>query len=292
MTIQQMILASGGAAAAPQIQFKVYGAGGGTGTNFSSTYNLHSGGNGGYVQGTFAAVPVGTVFYIGVGQGGISEKTYTDPSRYNGGARPGNGQYWAGSGGGATHITTFPHTQQLSSLNTLTSGILLVAGAGGGGGNGSRGGAGGGTQGQSANAAGYQYGNRTGGSGGGQNSGAIPDTYGTAGSFGRGGYSNQNLCGGGGAGWYGGSGGQNSTGGGGGSSYVSTNNHTGLGVLTNTANTTGGGRAGGSGSEGGESGSGPGTGTNGQNGVVEIYKNGILDQTFNYTGSIQSYTVS
>ena len=274
MTIQQMLLASGSAGGATvQIEFRLYGAGGGYGSNWSNTGNSFAGGSGGYCQGTFLAVPVGTVFYIGVGQGGMQHTSgyATDPARYNGGARPGNGQYPGGSGGGASHITTFPHTTTLDGLSGLTSGIILVVGAGGGGGNCSRGGNGGGATGGTAPSP--QFSGRAGGQGGTQTGGQH--TYpGVSGIFGRGMASNQNLAGGGGGGWYGGGGGDNSTGGGGGSSYVSTNNHAGLGVLTNTANNASQGMGAGSNSE------------------VLIYKNGSYHQTFYYTGSIQSYTVT
>ena len=64
MPIQQMMLGGGGAGDDDLIQFKVYGAGGGLGTAVSNSSNVHSGGDGGYTQGTFTVVPAGTVFYI------------------------------------------------------------------------------------------------------------------------------------------------------------------------------------------------------------------------------------
>ena len=267
-----MLLASGsGSDPTVQIQFRVYGAGGGNGSNWSNTGDPFNGGRGGYVQGTFLAVPVGTVFYIVVGQNGAQHTSgyATDPARYNGGARPGNGQYPGGSGGGATHIALV--TGLLASLSSQQNQVILVAGAGGGGGNCSRGANGGGLSGLDAPSP--QFSNRAGGEGGTQ-TGGRHSYPGVSGIFGRGMASNQNLAGGGGGGWYGGGGGDNSTGGGGGSSYVSTNNHFGTGALTNTANNASSGNSAGVGGE------------------VQIYKNGSYHQSFGYTGSVQTYTVT
>ena len=270
------------------VTFKVFGAGGGPGNNYSNNGNPHHGGDGGYSEGTLLSVLSGTTFYIVVGQGGVSQTGNTQPARYNGGAKAGNGNFWGGSGGGASHVATA--TGILSSLSGNTSAVIIVAGGGGGGGNCSVGGDGGGTSGLSANATGTQFFNRVGGQPGTQSAGGNANYGGIVGAFGVGGYSNQNLAGGGGGGWYGGGGGNNSTGGGGGSGYVGFSASGGLPALTSTTMTTGGGSQGGQGS-GGLSGNNQSNGTPGTNGKIEVYRNGSIDTTYNYTGGVQTFTV-
>tara|TARA_R100001443_G_scaffold41208_1_gene54629 strand:- start:101 stop:976 length:876 start_codon:yes stop_codon:yes gene_type:complete len=291
MPIQQMMLGGGAGGDNIAIQFKVYGAGGGLGSAYSGTSDSHSGGDGGYTQGTFTVVPAGTVFYIVVGQGGISQTPGSRTYRYNGGAVGSKGGFYGGSGGGATHVALV--TGELSSLSSQTNQVILVAGGGGGGGNNSIGGDGGGTSGQSVSGSSQgQFMDRTGGAGGTQIGGGVSVGSGAVnGSFGKGGYTVENLNGGGGGGWYGGGGYQNSTGGGGGSGYVSTQSFS-WGSLTNTLNQQGNGKSGGidnGGPPGG--GSGPSNGTPAENGQVLVYRNGVLDTTFNYTGSVQTFTV-
>ena len=270
--------------------FKVWGPGGGCGTNYSNVNRSHGGGNGGYAEGTLVAVPNGTTFYIVPGEGGISQTGSTHPARYNGGARAGNGNYYGGSSGGATHVATA--TGLLSTLSGNTGAVVIVAGGGGGGGNTSHGGDGGGNVGETESTS-TQYGNRTPGNGGTQSAGGSVGSYGgVSGSFGQGGYSNQNLAGVGGGGWYGGSGGNNSTAGGGGSGYVGYTGDAGNGIpaLTSTTNTQGGGSLGGIG-QGGGTGNQQSSGTEGIDGKVEVWANGVLHTTFLMLFSVQTFTV-
>jgi len=276
------------------IEFRAYGAGGGPGNNYSGTGQtpLAKGGDGGYAQGTLTSVSPGETFYIVVGEAGtvIQGVTAVPPNTYNGGGRGSSG-YYGGSGGGATHVAT--NTGVLTSQVNTQGNVILVAGGGGGGGNCSHGGAGGGTNGEQP-ASSTQYSNRTGGLGGTQTAGGAPYNSGSiGGSFGLGGYSTLNLTGGGGGGWYGGGTGENSAGGGGGSGYIGFTGTANLSALTSATLT-----------QGGHTGSGgflsPNSNTSNTaptiqqaslNGYVEVYKNGVLDSTFNYTGTVQTYTV-
>lgn len=272
------------------IQFRVYGAGGGGGNNYSGGAVRSDGGDGGYAQGEITGVPQGTTFRISVGKGGeiISGGSLI---LYGGGARPGNGNFYGGQGGGATAV----YLTNASDLRFATqSEVIIVAGGGGGGGNDSFGGHGGGNEGENANTTGAQFSNRTGGLRGTQTAGGASNYGGSSTGFGLGAYSNQNLAGGGGGGWYGGSGGNNSTGGGGGSGYVGFTGATGnsgpVGQLLNVTNTVAGGSPGGLGNTSTTRNS-AGNATNGTHGKVDIYVNGSFNQTLNYTGAVQTVTI-
>ncbi len=261
------------------IKFFARGAGGGGGSNYSGGAN-GLGGSGGLAEGTLLAVPVGTTFYVMVGEGGGVGPGGT---AYGGGAQPGNGSFYGGVGGGATsvHLT---NTELNQLYSTRTTAVIIVAGGGGGGGNTSYGGSGGGTVGLSANATGVQFQGRTGGAGG----SATP----TSAFFGQGdnGASPQNLAGGGGGGWGGGGGGANSTGGGGGSGYTgfAGNGTLSLPALTSVSMTTGGGSAGGLGQQ---TLTGNNPGSPGTNGELEIWRDGVFWQTLSYTGAMQTLTI-
>ena len=194
------------------ITIKVWGAQGGSGGYWSSSY-CGTGGKGGYATGTLS-VTAGNSVYVYVGGQGESHSSCSERMRqsdpleggWNGGG-DGDYGYSGGGGGGATDIRYG---------GTGISNRVIVAGGGGGHGNAgnstqlSNGGAGGGTSGQTmANST--QYSNRTPGTGATQSSGN---------SDGAGSEGIQNLTGGGGGGYYGGGAGANSTGGGGGSGYI------------------------------------------------------------------------
>lgn len=272
------------------IEFRVYGAGGGPGSNYSgnsapSVTPRSKGGDGGYAQGTLAGVIPGTVFYIVVGQAGsvVTGQSALPPNTFNGGGR-GSSNFYGGLGGGASHVAT--NTGVLTTHASNTGNVIIVAGGGGGGGNVSWGGDGGGANGQTP-ATSTQFQNRSPGSGASQNSGGGGNS-----AFGIGGYTNTNLTGGGGGGWYGGGTGANSTGAGGGSGYVGFTGQGNIPALTNVTITQGGHTA-----SGGYISPNSSTGNtqptvlqNSVNGKIEVYKNGALDTTFNYTGAVQTYT--
>ena len=263
---------------AKDVTFFARGGGGGGGSNYSGGAN-GLGGNGGLAEGTLLNVQIGTVFYVMVGEGGGIGPGGT---AYGGGAQPGNGNFYGGTGGGATSVHII-NNSELSTLFNSQANVVIVGGGGGGGGNTSYGGSGGGTSGLSANATGVQFGSRTGGAGGGPSPTSL--------SFGQGGFTGQNLAGGGGGGWQGGGGGANSTGGGGGSGYAGFAGNAGLSLpaLSSTSQTVGGGSTGGLGQQtltGNNPGS-PGTG-----GSLVVFLNGVFSQTFNYTGAMQTLTIA
>ena len=179
------------------IDFKLWGAGGGSG-NKQCGSSSNNGGAGGFVSGTLLGYTSGTLnIYVGAG-GSLGVV-----SNYGGGGPGGDGD--SGSGGGATYIY-------------LGSTLLMVAGAGAG---------------QGA-PGGYPNGiDSCAGSGGTQTAGGIgcPGGYGgggggyTSGSFLQGGQGAGCNGGGGGSGYYGGGGGSGDCGscpgatGGGGSGY-------------------------------------------------------------------------
>jgi type II secretory pathway pseudopilin PulG len=190
------------------IQIECWGAQGGNGNPYSTTY-ASSGGKGGYSKGNLAVTP-GTILNIYVGGQGTtlasspSSSTVQAPGGWNGG---GTGtRYGMSGGGGASDVR-----QAGNSLNDR----IIVAGGGGGGGNAnsppelSNGGGGGGLQAETVDAA-TQNGGRSPGSPASQNSGTL----------GVGDDTTQNLSGGGGGGYRGGGVGGNGAGGGGGSGYI------------------------------------------------------------------------
>lgn len=191
---------------------------------------LHSGGNGGRVQGTITVTP-GQVLQINVGgQGGAGSANAGGTGGFNGGAQGAvfPSSYSGGGGGGASDIRVAPYA--------LTDRVAIAGGGGGGAYNYStadydRGGPGGGTSGGTGYG-GNAQGGQGAGTGGTQSAGGIGGTYsgyctasnGTLGVGGAGGTCN-NSGGGGGGGFYGGGGGVWS-GGGGGSSFLSGGTHT------------------------------------------------------------------
>lgn len=201
------------------ITIEAWGAQGGAGFPFTTTYS-QAGGKGGYATGTLSVTP-GQTLYVNVGEQGVSANNNYNGSGgpnaggYNGG---GTGSSGGGGGGGASHVAS-----SSGILSAQAPGnVYLVAGAGGGGvwtncneGTDTEGGAGGGTTGAPTPTA--ACGNIP-GSPGTQSAGG---SYG--GSFGQGGdfdpASTNDLAGGGG-GWYGGGSGSVNQVGGGGSSYT------------------------------------------------------------------------
>ena len=286
---------SGAVGGSGDIEFRVWGAGGGGGSNYSNQWALNSlrgdGGDGGYAVGTLAGAGSlsGTTFYIQVGKGGENIEGGST-ILFGGGARPGNGQFYGGQGGGASGV--FLTNSELKNLSGSTGDVIIVAGGGGGGGNGSHGGHGGGNEGENANTSGAQFSGRTGGLRGTQSAGGGTGGHpiGSYAGFGVGSWSNENLAGGGGGGWYGGSGGDNSTGAGGGSGYVGFTGSGSIPALTSTTNTVAAGSSGGVGNTS-TTGDTAGNATDGTDGKVEVYVNGSLSATFNYTGGMQSFTV-
>lgn len=197
------------------------------------------GGKGGYSKGTLTLTSRTTLYIVVGGQGGTTTGVTTNGG-YNGG---GYSVAYGAGGGGATHIATA--TGLLSSLNSNTGSVLLVAGGGGGdaGRSGRDGGAGGGANMNGGDGysgcGGLGYGGTTtaGGSGG-RNA--------TAGTFGQGGVQtawSSNGGGGGGGGYYGGGGGGNDyssysdnddSSGGGGSGYANTSKLTSISGTSGT----------------------------------------------------------
>lgn len=277
------------------IEFRVWGAGGGGGSNYSNRWAIQGlradGGDGGYSVGTLvgAGSLSGTTFYIQVGKGGENIQGGAN-ILFGGGTKPGNGSFYGGQGGGASGV--FLANNELKNLSSNTGNVIIVAGGGGGGGNGSHGGHGGGNEGEDAATSGTQFSGRAGGLRGTQSGpgGPGPHPVGGLANFGLGGWSSENLAGGGGGGWFGGSGGDNSTGAGGGSGYVGFSGSGSLPALTSTTNTVAGGSAGGVGNTS-TTGNTAGNATDGTDGKVEVWIGGSLSTTFNYTGSMQSFTV-
>jgi hypothetical protein len=219
-----VVLVTAGQAQGQQIVAKLWGAAGGAMRCCYQTHCVqHSSPAGGYVRAALGNIPVGTVLFIYVGQGGRADSA---APTFGGGGPAGSGG--GGSGGGASFVSIMQDPDEANRDK-----VLIVAGGGGGGvtsaviaGPGSGGGwigigapnggsggigAGGGTQvvGGSAGTGGY-------GGGG---------TAGTGGGFLRGGAGMSCKGSGGGGGFYGGGGGHGDCGdcsggiGGGGSSH-------------------------------------------------------------------------
>ena len=195
-------------------KIEVWGAQGGS---YNSTYY---GGYGGYAV-SYLNVRIQTKIYVNVGAqgaGGVPNSAIT--AAYNGG---GGAQSWSdgnekrSGGGGATHIASEPG--QIFELNDRRETIYIVAGGGGGaqvnsaiiGTDHSIGGHGGGVTGMAAT-----LGNTPPGGGGTQIAGGTSDSWGSDGTFGKGG-EGTNASGGGG-GYYGG--GSANRGAGGGSGFI------------------------------------------------------------------------
>ena len=263
---------------------KLWGASGGS-TNYQSCGNTTNGGAGGYVKVTTLSNTTftpGNMFYIYVGQGGIS----------NGGSNPSSGGFGGGGasyaggcdGGGASYI--FYNGPQGSGT------LLLVAGGGAGG---QQGGAGGGSTGANGSTgAPYGYGGTQsgGGSGGSDGFGGGGSSAGN-GDYLQGGVGMSCKGSGGGGGYYGGGGGPGDCGacavnggGGGGSSYINGSYfntvYNDQGQSNNTVSTNASSDTDWNGSAG--NGSGVVTGTNG---YIVIYLNNTK-YTFSYTGAVQT----
>lgn len=205
---------------------EVWGAAGGG-------WGSHDPADGGYSSGQ-VKLTKGQTLYICVGGSGYDlSQNHGHETGYNGGV-----SYSSGGSGGATHIATANGV--LSSLNTLRSSVLIVAGGGGSNGYWGGVGRGGGLEGEGGADTHNNTTYATYDLGGKQNSSG---SVGTPGGFGYGGVGyNRGGCGGG--GWYGGSGaGKNGTnyysGGGGGSGYI--------GGVTNGVTVVGGGASSGDG---------------------------------------------
>jgi hypothetical protein len=203
-----------------QASFDVQGAGGGPGSNVSS-----SGGFGGHLQASLSVVH-GATYDIAVAVAGTAGTSGGAGAGGTPGGGPGSafcpGVCFSGGGGGGTSIVG-------SGDLTVPADWLLVAGGGGGGGAGAAvgGGAGGGTAGGNGPVCGGSGGDQTGASGSGT------QLNGTAAASGGGG-------GGGGGGDWGGAGAPNTCGGGGGSGFITSGALAGSGFQTasNTGNGT------------------------------------------------------
>lgn len=126
-----------GKGAGSQVDFKIWGAGGGSGTqNRSATsyhtntfYNVKEGGAGGFVEASFT-IPGGTDLLLSVGGGGIGGLLGGNPSDaiggYNGG---GGGTYtsYDASGGGGGYSGVF-----IGSQKTQAAALIIAPGGGGG----------------------------------------------------------------------------------------------------------------------------------------------------------------
>ena len=218
-----------------EYKLETWGAQGGMAVPYDSSYSTYIGGYGGYSNGSIRFYK-GQKDYINVGGQGktLLEKGGTISGGYNGGGKATGSDGYAtisesfGSGGGATHISTF--SGQLSTLSNMRSSILIVSGGGGGGdyyNNADKyisrgtGGTGGGINGMGSTdifrlAAGKVNGDRVPFSAvGGTQTGSVSlESSSLNGSFGQGG----NSYAGGGGGFYGGTSGW--FGGGGGSGYI------------------------------------------------------------------------
>jgi hypothetical protein len=189
------------------VHLEAWGAVGGESSSCTGGPNPEfDGGLGGYASGDLDVVPGQTLYiYVG-GKGGLG---FDGPNEggWNGG---GNGGQWGAGGGGASDVRT--------SLNNLSSRVL-VAGGGGGGNTGcpnhGTGGDGGGLQ-ADPGLGFYGYNPGLGGS---QVSGGAAGYNGQGGSLGLGGSTESYHFAGGGGGYYGG-GSAYAAGGGGGSSYI------------------------------------------------------------------------
>lgn len=211
-----------------RVEFKIWGAGGGAGTDGGWGYGS-PGGPGGFTFATLDAAVPGTVYYIVVGQGGAQNGGGT----YGGGAAAtGNNSdnRYSGAGGGYSGIFT---------SNTITQGnALLIAGAGGGGGSsrasgpGNAGGGGGGLVGVDGSSTfnskfGYRGRGGTQSAAGANASSDSPNVTPAQGALQGGTTRTNSYGGGGGGGYYGGSGGGYSegltmAGGAGGSGFITT----------------------------------------------------------------------
>ena len=197
-------------------KLEVWGAQGGS---YNSTY---FGGYGGYSTGIIFVTDLNP-FYINVGEagiGGIPGPTKINET-YNGGGGStshSDSNEKRASGGGATHIA-YASGELFRLSDTASTNVIIVAGGGGGAQVNSAilstaysyGGHGGGYIGGSAT------GKTPNGTGGTQLAGGEGDSWGSAGSFGKGGFGSNSS--GGGGGWYGGSSGARS-GGAGGSGFI------------------------------------------------------------------------
>jgi hypothetical protein len=204
---------------------KIWGAGGGMGSNDGFDTGTSYGGGGGFVGGTFNTTT--SSFILRVGQGGSFTNRNTgamvSTAAFGGGGTATNyvdGNWNCGAGGGLSGIFVTSVSQGNS---------VLIAGGGGGGGNyrnassGASGGAGGGTNAQGASSGGGGGTQTAGGAG----SGGASIGSSVAGSALQGGSlsSTSTMGGGGGGGYYGGGtgiyvGSNQATAGGGGSGYV------------------------------------------------------------------------
>ena len=121
-----------------EYKLETWGAQGGMAVPYDSSYSTYIGGYGGYSNGSIRFYK-GQKDYINVGGQGktLLEKGGTISGGYNGGGKATGSDGYAtisesfGSGGGATHISTF--SGQLSTLSNMRSSILIVSGGGGGG---------------------------------------------------------------------------------------------------------------------------------------------------------------
>ena len=300
------------------VQIKIWGAGGGYG-NYAGT-DGENGGPGGYSTATFLATS-GTILSIFVGQGGGNRTSGGNPNGGNGGEGGGGGSY-GGKGGGFTGVFTGSQTwANLQSASISSSNALIIAGSGGGGcyyQGGAGGGYGGGiTGGVGMNRVGGGDGTAGGNGGGGSSSsggsaGVGNSGSGTAGSLYKGGASYIATAGGpgggGGAGWYGGGGAGNTAssnaGGGGGGSGMIASITSGTSLPSGIISVSGNSYISQTGTEtsapnnsdsdyvsgiatGGISSS----GTNGGNGLIVIYIDGIKT-VYSYTGNVQTITIN
>ena len=198
---------------------QVWGAQGATG---NSSYNIGTGGKGGYTYGYTQIVNTADPLYVVVGGVGTSGAEYGTTECYAHSRYAGynGGGYGQSGGGGATHIAKVSGLLNTLASHSNNGNILLVAGGGGGPDNNGTGGYGGGLTGGTGSA-----GSGTSGTGGKTNGNSGTGGSGIGnGSFGQGGNigtTSNDSAGGGGGGWYGGgsSNTDKSASGGGGSSW-------------------------------------------------------------------------
>ena len=192
----------------------------------SDSYSAYYGGKAGYSYYNLT-ITQGLLLYVCAGECLNSGSDVGKRQGYNGGGRG------VSMGGGCTHIAITNNRGELKNYSSNRDEVLVVAG-GGGGADGSPGGYAGGAVGQDAPGT---WGGYSGGKGGNNSTGVgtsaphnattSPIVYmsATNGSFGQGGYQNDNTRdqgGGGGGGWCGGGGSSWCAGGGGGTGYVNT----------------------------------------------------------------------